>query len=175
MAQNFTDRIPANQNVLQETAFMVSIERMPAVEFFSDSVDMPDVSLGVVEVMNPNSTDGVPGDQLTFGDLGITFKLDEDLVAYTEIYEWMKGLGFPESQDEFEALMARDGIARGEDLRSDISVIINTNGALANKKFTFHDCFPTNLAGFQLTSKSTEAAGLAITVAFKFSGAFEIT
>ena len=39
---------------------------------------------------------------MDFGDLSLRFLVDEDLTNYMEIQKWMRGLGFPESLQEFD-------------------------------------------------------------------------
>ena len=42
-----------------------------------------------------------PGDKIEFGDLTLRFLVDEDLTNYMEIQKWIRGLGFPESIQDF--------------------------------------------------------------------------
>ena len=44
----------------------------------------------------------IPGDKIRFGDLNISFLIDEDLSNYLEIQRWIRGLGYPEKLDQFE-------------------------------------------------------------------------
>ena len=45
-----------------------------------------------------------PGDKVDFGDLTLRFLVDEDLKNFMEIQKWIRGLGFPESTQEFRDL-----------------------------------------------------------------------
>ena len=46
----------------------------------------------------------VPGDKLCFGDLEITFLVDENLENYREIHGWMYGIGFPKEETIYRLL-----------------------------------------------------------------------
>ena len=41
------------------------------------------------------------GDQLTFGNLLVSFIVDEELANYKTIHDWMVGIGFPKSRQQF--------------------------------------------------------------------------
>ena len=38
---------------------------------------------------------------MTFGDLNLTFLINENMDNYYEIYKWMKGLSNPKEEEEF--------------------------------------------------------------------------
>ena len=62
---------------------------------------------------------------IDFGDLNIRFLVDEDLTNFMEIQNWIRGLGFPESIQEFRDLETsgtvprRDYVQSGQDIYSD--------------------------------------------------------
>ena len=61
---------------------------------------MPGLDLGVATQATYLTDIPRAGEKLTFGDLTLTFLVDEDLSNYLEIQNWMRGLGFPESLDQ---------------------------------------------------------------------------
>ena len=60
------------------------------------------MTLGVTIQPNYLRPIPVPGDTIEFGDLQLRFLIDEDLGNYMEIQKWIRGLGFPESLNQFE-------------------------------------------------------------------------
>ena len=60
----------------------------------------------------------VPGDKLTYADLTLSFFVDEDLENYIEVHNWLRGLGFPESIQEFIDLKKRDPYNDDSDART---------------------------------------------------------
>ena len=62
------------------------------------------MTLGVAEQATYLKNIPVPGDKIQFGDLNLRFLVDEDLGNYMEIQRWIRGLGYPQSLNEFELL-----------------------------------------------------------------------
>ena len=58
------------------------------------------MSLGIANQPTYLKDIPVPGDKIVFEDLTLRFIVDEDLVNYTEIYNWIKGLGYPEDLEQ---------------------------------------------------------------------------
>ena len=54
------------------------------------------LDLGVATQNNYLTDIPRPGEKITFGDLTLSFLVDEDLSNYLEIQNWMRGIGFPE-------------------------------------------------------------------------------
>lgn len=64
---------------------------------------------------------------------------------YTEILNWMEGLGSPESTDQYKK------IATGKyGTTSDITIIVENSARNSNIKFKFTDCFPISVSGVNL-------------------------
>ena len=86
---------PQNKNNLYQDSFKLIIHRAPHVTYFAESVLFPDVNVGAAEQPTTFATIQRPGDHMTFGEVNITFHLDEDLENWREIFEWMKLIGMP--------------------------------------------------------------------------------
>ena len=85
--------LTTNQNYLQPAGFRVIIDRenYPNLEYFAQSVNHPDVSVtGTVLPFRRIENVNMPGDTISFSELSISFILDENMKAYTELYEWME-------------------------------------------------------------------------------------
>ena len=70
---------PTNLNMVSPLGAKFVIKRMPTINFFIQAVSLPSVTMGENLVPTPFSKLQVPGDQLTFGDLVIQYRVDEDL------------------------------------------------------------------------------------------------
>ena len=99
-----------NRNFLSPVGFKFGLKRSPAVAFFCNEANIPDMTLGITEQPTYLRDIPTPGDKIQFGDLNLRFLVDEDLTNYMEIQNWIRGLGFPESLKEFAKL------ARGKSL-----------------------------------------------------------
>ena len=91
-----------NRNFLSPIGFKFNLQRSPGVAYFCNQANVPDLSLGIVEQPNYLRDIPTPGDKVDFGDLNLRFLVDEDLTNYMEIQNWIRGLGFPESTEQFD-------------------------------------------------------------------------
>ena len=76
---NAFDRQIKNRNFLSPAGFKFSLAKAPKVDFFSQSVSIPTINLGVAIQTTYLRDIPVPGDKLTYGDLDIEFFIDENL------------------------------------------------------------------------------------------------
>ena len=91
--------MPDNLSFLSPTGFKFAIQKLPHVNYFCTSADIPDITLGQVDQENLFIRIPVPGDKLAFSPLNLSFSIDEDMKNFKEIYDWLIGLGYP---DNFE-------------------------------------------------------------------------
>jgi hypothetical protein len=159
-----------NINYLQPTGFKVVIDRenYPNLEFFAQSVDHPDVNLGV-PTMPFRRIDNVafPGDTISYSELQIQFILDEDIKSYIELYEW------------FEKLVNENFVGEGPrssrtnptpPSQADISISILTSHNNQTKRILYKGCTPTSLSGLRLSSVATSIEYLTFQASFAFTG-----
>lgn len=88
---------PSNINMMSPLGFRFVIKRLPTVNYFCQQATIPALSMNPIDVGSPNSSVPMPGSKLFFDPLTIRFKVDEDLNNYMEIYNWLVGLGHPQS------------------------------------------------------------------------------
>lgn len=160
-----TDNQPTNPSFLSPLGFRMQIKRTPSVNYFVQSVEMPSVSIGEVNVDTPFTRIPFPGTRLTYGNLQVTFKVDENMVNYTEIYNWLTGLGFPDNFGQYKTLTEATP-ASGEGLFSDIQLIVLSSAMQPVKEINFIDCFPVDLSSISFDSTSVDVNYLTATVSF---------
>lgn len=153
-------RQPTTQNFLSPHGFQFNVLKAPAVNFFVQSVALPGLTLGEAKVSTPFSELKFPGVRIDFTDLNVTFKADEDLQGYFEIYNWMKSLGFPDKFDQYDV---------EEGIMSDISLIILSNQQQPIYTVTFKDAFPIMLGPlrFDTTQQSLDYLIVDTTFAYR--------
>ena len=101
------DNTPANKNFLSPLNFRFQIKKAPHVNFFIQKVNIPSIALPNPTVSNPFVNIPYPGEHLRYGDLEISFKVDEDLQNYLEIHNWLVSLGKPENFDQYKQIQNR--------------------------------------------------------------------
>ena len=82
-----------------------------------------------------------------------------------EVYNWIVGLGFPESFDQFRDL---------DELTSDATIITLTNNMQPNSEFKFRDCFPVSIGNIDFDASNTGLDPIIVSASFSFSGVFDV-
>ena len=113
---------------------------------------------------------------MDFGDLSLRFLVDEDLTNYMEIQKWMRGLGFPESLQEFEKF-EKDGRNRlprryaqfGDQIYSDGTLQILSSNLVAKFNVNFTELFPYSLSTLAFDATDTDIEYFTAEVSFKYT------
>ena len=165
------DRQPSNLNQLTPIAFRLSLLKIPNVTYWIQSVSLPGLTANAVPFNTPFSTVQVPGDKLEYEPLTITFLVDEDLVAWQEIWDWMVEYTFPEAFTQYAGRTNTNANLRLDtgDLLSDGTLTMLTNNKNYNKQVVFKDMFPINLSALEFNSADTEVAAFVATVTFQYT------
>jgi hypothetical protein len=163
--------IPNNINPLSPNGFILSITRLPKIKFWCQVVNIPGISLGSPEQQTPLSTFPIPGDMLSYDNLTIQFLIDEYMCNYKSIVDWMRGLGFPEDNQEYIDMLA-DSQNPGSELSknfSDATLQIMDSSNNPCKTIYFKDLFPISIDGLQFESTSTDVNYLVGTATFRYT------
>lgn len=162
--------LTTNINYLQPTGFKVVIDRKKFgnLEFFAQSIDHPNVSIPAAEIPFRRANIHMAGDKLTFGQLSANIILDENMSAYTEMYDWVKRLVEEENVTKYDTRYSNDPTTA-----IDISVIVLSSSNNQVKKIKYIDCVPTDIGniGFQATTSDVQYLTFPVTFAFSY---FEI-
>ena len=163
-----------NRNFLSPVGFKFSLKRAPAVAFFCNQANIPSMDLGIAEQPSYLRNIPVPGDKIQFGDLTLRFLVDEDLKNFMEIQNWIRGLGFPESTQEFRDLQ-KGGLLQGryvqdkQNIYSDGTLQILTSNLVAKFNVNFKDLFPTSLTTLTFDATDTDIEYFTADVSFKYT------
>ena len=158
---------PANINFLSPLGFRFKLKRAPNLNFFITDVTLPSISLNSIELPTPFKSISISGNKLEYGDFNISFKLDEDMSTYFEIYDWLIAIGFPESFTQYKGLKeAQKGTTN--QLLSDATLTILTSDMVPNIEVTFEDLFPTSISNIDFTVSDNDVNYLNATVSFKY-------
>ena len=186
---NSLTRQPTKLDYASPTQFKFSIIKLPKVEYFCTSVNIPGVNLGETTQATPLKKIPVPGDTLTYEPLQMTFLVDENLENFQEIHGWLVGLGFPRDQKEFRNLIS-SGNDRfptrnstnvsteagktkyaaadvGASL-SDATLTVLSSKNNAQCEIRFRDMYPTGLTGLQYNQQAADVDYLTATVSFSY-------
>ena len=162
-----------NRNFLSPTGFKFGLKRSPGVAFFCNQANIPSLDLGVAEQPSYLKDIPLPGDKMQFGDLNLRFLVDEELVNFMEIQNWMRGLGFPESLAEFndlknEAILGPMGKST-DDVYSDGTLQILSSNLIPKFQVVFNDLFPYSLSTVTFDATDTDIEYFTADVSFKYT------
>ena len=103
-----------NRNFLSPLNFKFQIKRAPTLNFFVQTINIPGLSLPDVDVSNPLIRVPYPGEHLSYEELQLSFRVDEDLRNYMELHTWLRSIGKRSYQEyrvvEQGSSVADDGI-----------------------------------------------------------------
>jgi len=153
---------PDNKNFLAPIGFQFAIQRLPNVNYFCTSATIPELSMSETESPTPFIRLPNPGEKLTFGQLSLRFRVDEDMKNFQEIFDWMIGLGYP---DEFAQ---RSAIQTNYGIYSDASLLITTNQYKPNIDVSFIDIYPTSLSSVEFNIEQGDVEYLNADVTFSY-------
>ena len=169
MARAFDKQID-NRNFLSPVGFKFTLAKDPKVSFFSNSARIPEISLGTAIQSNYLKDIDIPGDRLTYGDFSLRFLVDENLENYMSIHNWLTGLGFPESAQDYRDLITNDqNITDRKNTFSDGSLHILNSNYRDVAIVKFRDLFPTFLTSLDFESSDTDINYFTAEVTFKYT------
>ena len=166
-----------NRNFLSPVGFKFGLKRSPAVAFFCNEANIPSIDLGVAEQPSYLKNIPVPGDKIQFGDLSLRFLVDEDLKNYMEIQNWIRGLGYPESLQEFQDLDHSGQLTDAfgffkqsrDDIYSDGTLQILSSNLVPQFQVQFSDLFPYSLSTITFDATDTDIEYFTADVSLKYT------
>ena len=159
-----------NRNFLSPAGFNFTLSKEPKVSFFCTSATIPEISLGVAKQPSYLKDLDIPGEKLTYGDLTLRFLVDEDMSNYMAIHNWLTGLGFPETTQDFKDLVTdSDGLHDMEEQFSDGSLTILNSNYRANTIVKFKNLFPIGLTSLDFDTTVTDIQYFTAQARFKYT------
>ena len=153
--------VDINKSLLNKNNFKLIIDKCPNVEYYVRSVNIPGLTFTEVTQAAGVGLDAYfPGDKVYYETMSVEFLVDEDLVNFKEIYDWMDAIVPVRDpllyKQITQSTSTETNISSGADSDlsqySDITLVTNTNKNVPNRFFRFHDCFPISISGLQLES-----------------------
>lgn len=168
--------LPTNKNFLSPLGFNFSIKKTPKVNYFVQSITLPNLTLGQADIQTPFVKLPVPGDHIEFGTLSLTFRIDEEMRNYKEIYDWIVALGFPENFQQYNTIATSRGKfggsvtnpTAGTGIYSDASLIILSSAKNPLVDITFKNLYPVALTDVTFDTRLTDVDYVEATATFAF-------
>jgi hypothetical protein len=170
--------IPSSSNLspLSPNGFNFTISKAADIAFYCQQANLPGITLGEPTFSTPFATNPVPGDALTYDSLQIQFLVDEEMLNYNVLYNWIVALGFPESYDQYVTFLAGDTTQYDELAKnySDATLEILDSNNNVVRTITFYDAFPTTLDSITFASTNEGVNYVVGSATFRF-GHFKFT
>lgn len=158
---------PSNLNFLSPLNFNFRLKRAPNLNFFIQKVNLPGISFPSAVETNPFVNIPIAGDHLQYGDLSVTFKVDEDLNNYLEIHNWIRALTFPDNFDEYKTI-SKNPEFTGNGITSDITLVISNSVKIPNFEVNFRNAYPTSLSALSFQTTDSTVEFITATATFKY-------
>jgi len=168
MATAFDNQI-SNRNFLSPVGFNFVLSKEPKASFFCNSARIPEISLGTAIQPSYLKDIDVPGEKLTYGDFSLRFLVDENLTNYMTIHNWLTGLGFPETPQNFKDLVTENNIQDNKKQFSDGSLHILNSNYRDVAIVRFKDLFPIYLTSLDFEASDTDINYFTAEVTFKYT------
>lgn len=177
----YVSSTPENMNYVSPVGFRFGIKKLPNVNWFVQSTNVPGITLGEAIHNMPPIDRFLPGEKLTYDPFNLTFKVDEDFANWMELQNWMVGLGAPEGSEQFRTHVGdkkidvdrpfyrgRDASKISDAYMSDATLIILNSNMNPNFEITFKDIFPTSLSELNFDTTLTDVEYLTATATFRY-------
>ena len=159
-----------NRNFLSGVAFKFNLAKFPKVDFFSISAIIPVLNLELAQQASYLKNIAVPGERLTYGDFTLRFLVDENMENYKSVYDWLTGLGFPETTKEFaDIIKDSDGQTDPKEAFCDGTLRILNSNYREVAKVKFSDLFPVSLTSLDFDATNTDVQFFTAEATFKYT------
>ena len=165
------DTTPTNMNFLSPLKFTFKVNKLPHVNFFVQGITIPSIAISPNFQPSPFVKLPMPGDHIDFGELIVSFRVDEDMTNYLELFNWMIAIGFPKDFGQYKALADQDrriNPRSTDGIMSDGTVIIQNSNAKSNKKVTFINMFPTTLSDLSFDTRQSDLEYIECSASFAY-------
>ena len=186
---NAITRQPTQLDYASPAQFKFKITKLPKVEYFCTEINIPGLQMSSATQNTALRDIPIPGDKLDFGDLILTYMVDEKFDNFEELYNWLRGLGIPIDHKDYANLVSagRDRFPnQGKDFNpsrgtkeqpavpmgpalsdATLSILSAKNNVI--KEVRFIDLFPVSMTGASFTQQAQDINYITSTVNFKYS------
>lgn len=173
MSKKLLVPVPESINPLTNNGFNLSISKLPHMRYFCQEASIPSIDAQSAMQDTPLVNNYIPGDKLDFGNLDVSFMIDENMKNYLAIQAWIIGLGFPVSHSQYRNFVDsnRTALVPSEILAGYSDVVLDILSPFNKTIQTIHfvDAFPVALGSVQMTSTLTDTTYVVGTCTFRYT------
>ena len=184
---NIIDRTTNKFDYASPIQFRFKMTKLPNVEFFVQTANIPGISLGSTSFETPLKDIAGVGDKVSYQTLDVSFLVDENLNNYKEIHDWITGLGFPQDHTQFKNLQATGAdrfpgttsstAATGTSIAqpldeggtySDATLTVLNSKNIAVTEIRFRNVYPISLGSLSYDIKASDVDYLQVSSSFNY-------
>jgi hypothetical protein len=175
MATNTWNNQPTNRNFLSPAGFKFNLNKAPKVDFFSNFAGIPGITLGSALQTRYGKNIDIPGDKMSFEDFKLRFLVDENMENYMEVHNWMTGLGFPYSLEQYKELKDNSQTYNSPSLkgdfyeRSDGTLQVLNSNLNTQAQVIFTGLYPVYLSALDFDATVEDIRYFTAEVTFKYT------
>ena len=166
-----TGGVQGSPNFAQADKFLLTFSRLPNMSFMCQKANIPAVRVDPALQPTQGANAPLPGNKFHFAPLIVSFLLDEQMWAWTSIFDWLQGLGFPDSSEQYKnlSLQQRIQLTNKTPQYSDGSLTYYDNQYNPTLVVRFERMFPTALTGIDFNVQQPATEPLVATAEFHFT------
>ena len=184
---NIIDRTPSKFDYASPIQFRFKMTKLPNVEFFVQTANIPGISLGSTNQETPLKDIAGAGDKVNYQTLDVSFLVDENLNNYKELHDWILGLGFPKDHTQFKNLLSTGSdrfpgttsstAATGTSIAqpssegaiySDATLTVLNSKNIAKTEIRFQNVYPISLGSLSYDIKASDVDYLQVSSSFNY-------
>lgn len=144
-------------NYLNPSSFVMTLDSQTysGTTFTIQTMMLPDVSVSSAPLPFKSIDVGRAGDKMVFGQFEISYLIDEDLLNYKEIFDWLKA--------NVESNHTATNHVR------DLTLTVMNSANNVTKQIKFVDAYPTSLSSLPFDITTTDVEYLTAIAAFEYS------
>ena len=159
-----------NRNFLAPVGFKFTLAKFPKVDFFSNSARIPEIVLGTAIQASYLKDLDIPGEKLQYGDFSLRFLVDENLENYMAVHNWLTGLGFPETPQQFKDKVTDvEGQRDFNEQFCDGTLSILNSNFRTNARVKFSNLFQTSITSLEFDATENDVNYFTAEASFKYT------
>lgn len=127
-------------------------------QYFVQTASLPDVSTAGAPLQYKQRNIAAMPDKLEYASLEVAFLIDEDLMNYKEIHDWILGLVIEPDQASYTSRKTRD-----------LTLQILTSHNNVGQEIIFVDAYPISLSSLPFSTNVTDVEYLTAVASFNYS------
>jgi hypothetical protein len=148
---------PNNTALVQPTKYLLSFPEVSDTIYFCQKANLPGVQLGTAEQATPNLDLYHSGTKISYNTFDVSFLVNEDLTAWTQIYKWMIDLSSVENTYTKRKANKKQAV---------LTILSNLNNPKMRIKFT--NPFPISLTDLEFDTTLSAEEHIVASASFRY-------